>query len=216
MKILLSIPMALLVAAIPAFGQTGFLNLDFESAQPVPDPTYGQPYIIATGNALPGWQAFNGTNPLSDVFYNSGYWVELVGGTNSLVVDGNYSVSLSAGSISQTAQVPTGAESLLFRAVIVRSPVPSILHVTLDGQDLAYTAVSSGTTASGLGYSTYAADISVFAGQVDTLMFSGDIGALDDIQFSSSPVPESSPLWLLFLGSGVLIYYHRRGQPVRS
>jgi hypothetical protein len=212
MKALSAIQTALLITAISAVGQGTFQNLDFESAQVIPDPYYGRPDIIVASNALPAWQAFNGTNQLADVFYNSGFYVELVGGTNSMVIDGNFSVALNGGSISQTASVPADAESLLFRALNVKSPFPpGLLYVTLDGQNLAYTAISNGTTSYGLDYTIYAVDISAFAGQVENLTFSGG-RILDDIQFSPEFIPEPSPSWLLVLGSGIWIYTRNGGR----
>jgi hypothetical protein len=46
---------------------------------------------------------------------------------------------------------------------------------------------------------------------METLTFSGG-GILDDIQFSPELIPEPSPSWLLFLGSGVLLYVRRKGK----
>jgi hypothetical protein len=64
-------------------------------------------------------------------------------------------------------------------------------------------------------YNIYEANIGAFAGQTGQLLFTstgyptavGDM--IDNIQFSSSPIPEPSPSLLLLLGSGVIIYVRR-------
>jgi hypothetical protein len=184
-----------------AHGQ-GFMNLDFESARLVPGPNFG-----AATNLLPGWSAFEYTNQLSNIPYNQfsfiGLPADVLYGTNSYVVNGNFSLLLGDGSISQTGLVPVGAVSLLFDVMMGGSPI-----VSLGGQDLSYMAVGSGVNSYGTSYTIYAANISALAGQVEALTFSGG-GILDDIQFSTQPVPEPSPLCLL-LFDGVLLFYARK------
>jgi hypothetical protein len=141
MRLLFSIQTAILIFAIPAFGQGTFQNLNFEAAQPIPDPNYGVPYIIVSSNALPAWQAYNGTNQLIDIAYNlTGVTVGLVG-SNSLVIDGDFSVLLGGGSISQTASVPPDAKSLLYEVSV--SGIAPPLSAFLDGQRLSATVVST-------------------------------------------------------------------------
>lgn len=192
---------AMCVAA-SARGQE-FVNLNFEAAKIVISATNSSFAMeIATSNALPGWSAFFGTNQAPLVQYNFGPAPGLpvvLFGSNSVVIDGNFSVYLDGGSISQTGLVPSGAKSLLFD-----SGPPSLL-VSLGGQSLAYAAISNALNSSSI---IYGADISGFAGQVETLIFSG-AGALDDIQFSPEAVPEPSAS-LIFLGTGVLFYVRRR------
>jgi hypothetical protein len=194
---------AAIVAASSAFGQGTFQNLDFESARVV---FVASPYhteIVAT-NALPGWSAFSGANQLSTIFYNDGRFfppVELLG-TNRYVIGGHFSVLLSEGggigtniygpgSISQTGLVPDSAKSLLFEAT------SSSLVVSLGGQNLSYMAISNAPN-----YTLYGADISMFAGQTETLSFMAVKGfrVLDNIQFSSQVIPEPSIHALLGLG----------------
>lgn len=176
-----------------------FTNLNFEDAM-----VSGSSGVFATSDALPGWSAFAGTNELSTIPYNAGGSLSPYGleGSNSLVISGNFSVALGRFSISQTGPVPSGTESLLFD-----SYGPSLL-VSLGGENLSYTAIASGTNSYGYSYSTYAANISAFAGQVETLTFSGS-GILDDIQFSPEAIPEPSTAPLVFLGSGILFYVRR-------
>ena len=205
-KILLT-GFATITVAASLRGQS-FTNLNFEDA----DVSQSSGFV-ATSDALPGWSAFSGTNQLSTVVYNASglasYPVTLLG-SNSFVLDGNFSVSLVGGSISQTGPIPSGSQSLLFDAA---SPY---LLVSLGSENLSYTAIASDTNSYGLSYSTYVANISAFAGQTETLTFSslgpGQGGILDDIQFSPEAIPEPSMASLFFLGSGVLFYVRKRRQ----
>jgi hypothetical protein len=203
-KILLLWLSTLLMSA-PLQGQD-FTNLNFESAQVI--FTNGVNGNITTANAFPGWSAFSGTNQLSLIDYNPSPLVvpasvDLVG-SNAEVVDGNFSVLLAnyTGSISQTGLVPGGTESLFFDG----SSGQFSLLVSLGGVSLSYTVVASGINSYGVSYSTYAADVSGFAGQVETLTFSGTgFEILDDIQFSPETVPEPSAASLLFFGGGIFM-----------
>jgi hypothetical protein len=193
-----------------------FTNLNFESAQVTFAATNNGYYYINTENALPGWSAFSGTNQFSLVQYDPSFAgppeaiteVGLFDSNSIEVIGGNFSVFLkqNSSSISQTGLVPMGSESLLFDAVSHSS-----FMVLLDGDNLSYTPISSGTNTYGLIYTVYAADISAFAGQVGTLTFSGPM-TLDNIQFSPEAIPEPSLSWLLFLGGGVLFYFRQRRQ----
>ena len=194
-----------------------FTNLDFESAQIVPSYTNNYGYVfIPTENALPGWSAFDGTTQLSQIQYNPSAAAisppVALFGSNIDVIAGNFSILLHSStiSISQTALVPSGTESLVFDAVSFGSPS---LLVSMGGQNLSYTAISVGTNPYGRSYTVYAADVSAFAGQMETLTFSGG-GILDDIQFSPEAIPEPSTASLVFLGSGVLLYVRKRRQTV--
>lgn len=197
------------------------MNLDFEAAKIVPLSTNADASVnVATTDALPGWQVFAGTNQLSSIPY-----AELTGslnpefellGSNKYVINGNFDILLRlVTSISQTGLVPTNATSLLFDAGLGGSPP---FGVVMDGQVLSYSAISNAVNSYGQSYKVYGADISTFAGQVETLTFFAPLnmappgGVLDDIQFSDRPlpVPEPGGLAWLAIGSGVLIYIRRR------
>jgi hypothetical protein len=106
--------------------------------------------------------------------------------------------------ISQTGLVPANAVSLLFDQEDANAPSFTVL---LGGQDLTCVVVAHAVDSRGDPYFIYGADISTFAGQVETLTFSTpSYGFLDDIRFSSSTVPEPSTLALLALDGGVFIY----------
>jgi hypothetical protein len=205
MTTLSTIQTALLVFAMPALGQSVFQNLDFESATVVTD---FPPNIIDTAAALPNWTVLDGTSQMSIILYNSNSAVSLWGSGQAL--DGNFSVGFNTGgSISQTCSIPADARTLLF--IGTRPTVAArLLRVSISGQLLPYGLISIGPD-----YVQWGADISAFAGQPVTLTFSGG-GLLDDIQCSPSPIPEPSLSWLLFAGSGVLLYVRGWNQPVRS
>jgi hypothetical protein len=210
--------MVLLLTSGHAGFSQDFQNLDFEDATIIPDPSsMYYPEAVYASNAVPGWTVtgcFLGPN---DVVYDSAS----LGSTSVSILDTNggafdgaaYSVLLygggtaTAASISQTATVPVSAESILFEAQNGGYPGGIILVVSLGGQNLSYFALSNGPN-----YTLYGADISAFAGQREQLMFSALEGEnfwnIDDIQFSSSPVPEPSELALAALG-GLLLGFRR-------
>jgi hypothetical protein len=205
---------ALLVAGASVFslpGQGTFQNLDFESAQLL---FIGNSQAVATTNALPGWTAFAGSDQLSVIAYNVFsivHPVELIG-SNALHLNGNFSVFLTQaglpfpglGTISQTGLVPSDAQSLLFKAAMD----PSAILVALGGENLLYIALSSGPN-----YTLYGADIGRFAGRAVQLTFSAVVsrgGMIDDIEFSSQPIPEPSAGILVVLAAWSLALHQQR------
>jgi hypothetical protein len=180
--------------------------LNFETARLIP-ATDG----IAASDALPGWSAFLGTNQQSSIQYNINPAafnprIALIG-SNVDVIGGNFCVYLGNGTISQTGVIPSGTESLLFDAISYPgSPSPP---VSLGGVNLSSTLISIATNAYGHGYGNFAVDISGFAGQVETLNFSG-YAYLDSIQFSPEAIPEPSAASLICLGGALLFYLRRK------
>ena len=125
-------------------------------------------------------------------------------GTNSPfapAIQGRYSISLQGGSqfvpstnyssIWRTGQIPATAESLIYWG--------GALQVTFNGQSLTPVAISSAAN-----YTIWGMDISAYAGQTGELRFTkpwrdtnfSDGALLDNIHFSSVPVPEPSALVL--------------------
>jgi hypothetical protein len=158
---------AVVCAAGSSHGQN-FTDLNFESAQIIPASTNADGSVnIATANALPGWNAFTGTTQLSVIAYDTpgsviAPPVSLLGGLQNPAIDGNFEILLhDNGSLAQTALVPANAELLLFDVAFGRSPTPFL--VSMDGQDLSYSAIANEVTASGLSYTVYGADISPIA-----------------------------------------------------
>jgi hypothetical protein len=211
-----------------AFGQKSglnFVDLNFEQATIVYDPsnTLG----VYARDAIPGWTVGNDFLGTNDILYNElslGAPSVSLCGPNSegnlsptpAPLDGTYSIDLYGGvpgetypqlgiSLSQTALVPVGAESIFF----IGKSFSGTLLVSLGGQNITYTAVSTGPD-----YTLYGGNIPpVFAGQIETLTFNAPIGAnnyweLDDIQFSASPVPE--PDVFSIFGIGTLLFCHMR------
>ena len=182
----------------------GFVNLDFENANVPPTPVNGYGGDVDPALAFPGWTV---TGAQSIIYNNrtlGNTMAALIGPTSPDYEDdaplqGSYSAWLGTfeypgqptPSLSQTALVPSDARSLTFLSAIPWDPTspvaPSFGTVTLGGVALPLVSISG---------TRFAADISVFAGQIEQLTFSGNI-YFDDIQFSSSPVPEPSVLSLL-------------------
>ncbi len=83
-------------------------------------------------------------------------------------------------------------------------PFGGSLLVSLSGQNIPFSVISTE-----LNYTLYGGNISTFAGQVEQLTFTAPNGnnnfwEIDDIQFSSSPVPEPSELALGAFGTLLL------------
>lgn len=193
----------------------GFVNLGFESANLFGYGSGTGPAVVPTNNAIPGWTAYLGGFPQSAVLYDG---VTLGGAMISLqdtnavfvgsAVQGNYSVVLLASSagppttaaIGQTGTIPNNAQSLTFWGNV------GGMQVTFNGQPIDY--LVTGSTAN---YVIYSADISAYAGQTGQLLFTAlagnsyaSGGLIDNIQFSTTPVPEPSTLALAAFG-GLLL-----------
>jgi hypothetical protein len=220
MKLISIIFTAVLFSLAEACFAQGFVNLNFENATIIPDPSsVYYPNAVYASNAIPSWTATGFIGP-NDILYNSaslGSTSVSILGTNGFpnALDGKFSVYLYGGltatsaSISQTAIVPVSAESILFEAQNDGGSLGGTLLVSLGGQNLSYSALSSGAN-----YTLYGADISTFAGQSERLMFSALEGNnnfwnIDDIQFSSLPIPEPSELALATLGALFLGFCRR-------
>ena len=212
----------------------GFVNLNFESATLSGyDAGTGN---IPTSSAMPGWSAYffypGGTNATSLIAYNDvslgSAFIALID-TNSiftpLPLQGRYSVLLmgstatapTVAAIGQTGLVPANALSLLFY-----TSFDSNIQLAFNGQPIPL--VQTGSTAT---YAIRAGNISTFAGQTGQLLFSaypnsGSIygygsGLIDNIQFSSAPIPEPSALALSALGGLALVLVkNRQRKPVSA
>jgi hypothetical protein len=126
-------------------------------------------------------------------------------------------VVLTSAYISQTGDIPADRRSLMFQSDMTR--YINELQVSLNGVVVPFTLYSVGGTVNpSYGpVNTYACDISAFAGDTDvTLKFeklvhdplnpsSHGIVDLDNIQFSSTVVPEPSTLALLTIAAVVAL-----------
>jgi hypothetical protein len=201
---------ACLVAVSFAFlrnvsGQS-FVNLNFEQSIVVSsnyDSEFG--IYIGTANVL-GWTGYLGANKETAILYNNftlgNAGIDVVGqGVGA--IEGQFTLVLQPGfdpfgsgqnvdaSMSQTGRVPLYAQSLQFKASIFSS-----FSVSLGGQNLSLIPLGTGAN-----YTLYGADISQFAGQVETLAITAlaapnSVDYFDSIVFSPSAVPEPSALSL--------------------
>jgi hypothetical protein len=216
----------LLTAARFGFSQ-GFMNLDFNSAS-IPNGTPANSFVPIS-SAIPGWTGYLGNNQQTSVLYNSGTIgsaaIDILDANNlgGVIPGNNYTVVLQAGndggnggapnataSIAQTAMIPSTAESIVFTASF---PLAAGWQITLKGQPIVVSQI--GTV--GSYYGVYAGNVSAYAGQVDQLEFTALYGAdgaenmsLDNIQFSSSPVPEPNSFGLFALGGLFIAFCHLR------
>lgn len=182
-----------------------FINLNFEQAKNLGSPESS----VAATNAFPGWTVSISTanilydnatlgSPSADILDANS---TALFGSNP-VIQGNYTAALQgtvsfSGGISQTGLIPASTATLLFSANGISQF--STLTVSLNGQNLNYIPLSTGSN-----FTLYGADISMFSNQTATLMFSSsatipaaaNFVSLDNIQFSTSPVPEPDELSL--------------------
>ena len=119
-------------------------------------------------------------------------------------LDGKYGVVLQddgtqqAAGISQTGTIPAGSKSLQFLAV-QELPSSGSLQLFVGSQPVPFTQI---------GQFQYAANISAWAGQTESIAFSAGRNSffdnaweLDDISFSPNAVPEPSTLVLMGIGT---------------
>ena len=201
----------LLVLLVRVGNSQGYVNLNFESANLT---GYSPGGIVPATNAFPGWVVFAVYIPYDD-FSLSGESISIMD-TNSpfftTSIQGKYYAWFVAGnspsssqtiSLGQTGTIPLGTESLTFWGNI------GGLQITFAGQSLAFSEIGSAAN-----YNIYGANISQFAGDTGQLLFSlppfvGN-ATLDNIQFSTSPIPEPSTLALCALAGVFLVWLNRR------
>jgi hypothetical protein len=222
-----------------ARAQGNFQNLDFESASlpSVPAGQYGG--FVSFGAGLPGWTGYEGTNQTGEVLQNNlsggSVNISVLGPDwgNSLgvsVLDGSYSAVLQAGdftfgsesaSIAQMGLIPASAKSIQMKIEPLNglNTGPSsaaYLGVMIAGQNVVMVPLSS--TAD---YTIYGGDVSAFAGQTNQLEITSESGPgnyalnsleLDDITFSTQPIPEPGALGLFGLGALGIRWRFRRAR----
>lgn len=223
---------ALLLGAAGAVGQGTFQNLGFESATVTPGP----PYSLDFSQAFPGWTGSLEGDDQFIVVYNAltmdgpGFGIVdrsfsnpyyLPGG----LIQGNFTAVVMSGqnlsrppadaTLAQTGVVPTGTQSLLFRAQMDNPGSSETFSVTLGGQTLSLIPLQAGPN-----YTLYGADIHTWAGQTAELAFTAIAQRphhsatwlyLDAIEFSSLPIPEPSLFRLSGLGA-LLLGWHVLGR----
>jgi hypothetical protein len=172
------------------FGQ-GFANLNFEQATVPPTPVGGFALNVNPTNAFPGWTVAGAQSVCYNDVTLGNTMACLIGpdfpnGLGISSLQGSYSAWLltyqypgqPTPSLSQTAMVPSTAQSISFLAASEVTPFGG--QMSLGGVAIPLVSIGGGRLAG---------DISAFAGQVEELTFSGNM-YFDDIQFSSSRVPE--------------------------
>jgi hypothetical protein len=192
-----------------------FTNLDFE--HPIL-PLSPVNFEVPAANAIPGWTAYLGGNPLSSIGYDTvslgGAAVFLQDTTNnvgglaplqglySVLLEGSTASTPTAASIGQSGRIPLNALSLTFLLSLNSS-----LQVTFNGQLIPL--VQTGSTPN---YDIMGGDTSAIAGQTGQLLFTalpGTIfnagyGLLDNIQFSTQAIPEPGVFGLFGFGALLL------------
>ena len=208
---------ALLLASLHEGFAQGFINLNFESATITSHPEIGANAYTAT---LAGWSYganYNYVNGDANSIPYNNMSLDLpsvnLEGTNNIFgpssIQGKYSVFIQSGSqsssltngasIMQTGQIPLSSLSAIYWG--------GAFQVSFNGQPVSFNAIGSGS-----GYSIWQADISAYAGQVGQLVFSAgqNSGLLDNIQFSSTAVPEPGTLALAVVGASLLGFRRQR------
>lgn len=198
----------------------GFVNLGFENTTITPilvNSFSGFYDYIATA---PGW-TWTPQNNAPGVNVNSMVSLNDIAldapavtlqGTDSPyepAISGKYSIFLQGGSFAvsptsyaaiwQAGQIPSTAESMTYWG--------GPLQATFNGQALSFVALSDTPN-----YTIWGADISAFAGQSGQLQFTAPwqtAAFLDNIQFSSSPIPEPTALSLLIAAAAVHLMCRR-------
>ena len=209
------------------------MNLDFENATV---ELANGPGIVYASNAIPDWSAFTGPtgNPTNSSSVGSsiiGYDTISLGGAavfiedsnapsggGPLPIQGNYSLLLqgsipaAAGtaSIAQTGTIPLSAQSLTFWGRFAVNLQGQNLQLSFNNQALSFVSISNV-----LNYAVYGVDISPFAGQTGQFLFTVPVegyALLDNIQFSSLPIPEPVEYALAVLGVLTLGFHFRRNR----
>ncbi|MGA2029008.1 MAG: hypothetical protein ABSG87_02935 [Verrucomicrobiota bacterium] len=221
--------LSVFLATSSIYAQGNFQNLDFESATIV--PVSGDPYgRVEFAPAFPGWTGYTGINEETLALYNN-IFLDSSGigifdaNSSSGLIQGNFTAMLEAGlglgtgqsantTLSQTGTIPSNTQSLLFDAT--SGVDANTFAVSLNGQTLSLIPLSSSSN-----YTLYGANISAWADQTATLAFTVfaqqpydnniHIVYLDDIQFSTSSVPEPSEFALTALGA-LLLAFRRWGK----
>jgi len=202
-------------APLDSSAQGTFVNLNFEQAVIPP----GSLNFVAASNGMPGWTIYNNYPGNDLVLYDTftlgspavGIHDGLYPQNGALApLQGIYSAFLqpsalggSPGAIGQIGRIPSAAQSLRFYAVGVD---PALL-VSFGGYSLSLMPIGSGPN-----YTIYGADISPYAGQTGELLFQAAMPAgglslgteLDNIFFSTTPVPEPSVIALFALSALIL------------
>lgn len=195
--------------------QSTFANLGFERFRYVP---LGNPNIVATSNAIPGWSAEAAGQVLPFVLFNGVSYgapalsVHSGGSIEGIpVLDGDYSLYLQTSSpdglirpsVFQTGWVPSWAKSMQF---LTDRESLSLLEVSVNGTNLPTWPLHERIHD---GY-LWAVDVSGFADQVVELRFTAaGFALLDRVEFGMTVVPEPS-INRLLVSAAAALWIRRR------
>ena len=220
-----------ILLAVTAVGNVGnaapFQNLDFESATlPSLPPNESGGYVpIAQG--MPGWRIYWGDIEQTLVLHNDrtagSANVSIFGPQNPFILEGNFTALLQAGidrsnpngpfleaAIGQTGIVPSDAQSIQFKMSQFTGGSLASFHVELEGQHIPVVPLFITPE-----YTLFGGDVAAYAGASAELRFIAEARLvnsirLDDIVFSSAPVPEPSTWALLSAGLICFATYIRK------
>jgi hypothetical protein len=200
------------MTGICTHAQGTFQNLNFELANMSGYPVGTDGVPVAVG--LPGWSAYYGTDNggmretayiVYDALSLGGAGIviwDATSGQANFVLQGTYSLNLqgswygppTSAAVGQNGTIPTGSRSLRFYGQSVGN-----LLITFNGQPLPHSEIGAGPN-----YTIYGADISAFEGQSGQLLFTAlpnGAALLDNIRFSTQPIPEPGVCALVGLGA---------------
>jgi len=218
---------------VSAQGTIPFQNLNFEAATVAPLSAGQDEYSVPVAAAFPGWTGYWGTNVAAYAGHNGlslgGVFIIIEGPNSSPILQGNFTALLQGGwavdsstgntqlypaaaSIAQIGTLPAGSQSIRFFSIF-QEP-----EVRFDEQVIPTVFLGTGLSSAGTAYNILGGDISALAGQTGELRFSSlppasppGLAYLDNIYFSSEPIPEPSILSLLGLGVLLLGCSRSRG-----
>lgn len=194
----------------------GFVNLNFENSKLTNIVVFG---FSTTSAIVPGWSVDTrnyANGDTNSIQYNTvtldSAGVSLEGTNNPSgpsAIQGKYSIYLQGGTIF--SQSGTNGASIWQNGTIPASSLSVYywggpLQVSFNGQALSFSAISNAPD-----YAVWGADISAYAGQTGEFLFNvpwQNSALLDNIQFSTSPIPEPSTFGLFVL-SGLFFAWQR-------
>ena len=228
---ILGLCFSLAASGLNALAQGTFQNLDFESAVlvPIPGDQFGR---VQFAPAFPGWIGNIDTDAETLALYNNMYLSSTGIGIHgqgspqtfgTTRISGNYTAMIQSGmkvssfplvpavaSLSQTATIPANAASLRFSAIAYWP-----FEVSLNDTPLSLTPVGG---LPGI-YTVYGVNIPSYAGTTAKLKFTAlhnpspslvSTLFLDDILFSTQPIPEPGAGSIFLLGLGVIRSFRKR------